>query len=162
MGNLFNPRTTIIEAFLIKKQGFDTRKVKLIHHNGFLLHHWSFSWTWGKHCRTCPNSSKQFEQFEFLRQLSNNPANIVIGLVRDKKATDKKVSEELDGRKNIHIVQGDMTDYASLKNAADYTADVTGGALDYLIANAGLISRWSGLHPIGVLYVVICSAINVC
>lgn len=85
--------------------------------------------------------------------MSKDPANIVFGLVRDKTATDKKVSEELQGRKNIHIIEGDMTDYASLKKAADYTAEVTDGALDYLIANAALLSRWSAFHPIGVLYV---------
>lgn len=53
-------------------------------------------------------------QFEFLRQLSENPDNVVVGLVRDKAGTDKKVLEELN-RPNIHIVQADLIDYDSLK-----------------------------------------------
>jgi len=89
--------------------------------------------------------------FEFLRQVSNDPTNTVVGLVRNKAATSAKVSEELPNRKNIHLVQGDMTDYASLKKAVDFTAEVTGGALDYVIANAGFISKWSAYDPLGVL-----------
>lgn len=97
------------------------------------------------------NHSDVSEQFEYLRQLSQNPANTVIGFVRDKTATEKKISDEFPGRKNIHIVQGDMKDYASLKRAVEYTAKVTGGALDYVIANAGLISDWSAYRSIGSL-----------
>lgn len=54
-------------------------------------------------------------QFEFMRQLSSDSNNIVIGLVRDKAATVKAVAEELDGRPNIHIIQADITDYEALK-----------------------------------------------
>jgi len=86
-----------------------------------------------------------------LRQVSNDPANTVVGFVRDKAATEKNVSDELPNRKNIHLVQGDMTDYASLKKAVNFTAEVTGGALDYVIANAAFISTWSGYDPLGVL-----------
>jgi len=68
----------------------------------------------------------------------------VIGLVRDKRTTEKSVAQELPGRKNIHLVQADVVDHEALKNAADETASITGGSLDYLIANAGLISEWSG------------------
>lgn len=53
-------------------------------------------------------------QFEFLRQLSANPANTVVGLVRDPKSVEPKVESEL-GRSNIHIVKGDLDDYESLK-----------------------------------------------
>jgi hypothetical protein len=117
-------------------------------------------------------SSEIFKQFEFLRQISSNPENTVVGLVRDKAATDKKIASELDNRQNIHIVQGDMTDYASLKvlgiigtsylcrigwqydqKAVEDTAEITGGALDYVIANAAWQSTWSAYDPIGVLYV---------
>jgi NAD(P)-dependent dehydrogenase (short-subunit alcohol dehydrogenase family) len=64
-----------------------------------------------------------------------------------------KVLAELQNRQNIHIVQGDLTDYASLKKAVNETASITGGALDYVIANAADLSVESGWHPIGVLYV---------
>ncbi|ORY60238.1 uncharacterized protein BCR38DRAFT_497893 [Pseudomassariella vexata] len=89
--------------------------------------------------------------FEFLRQLSEDPANTVVGLVRDKATTEKKASVELHDRDNIHLLQGDITDYAFLKKAVDATAAITGGALDYVIANAAFISTWSAFDPIGVL-----------
>lgn len=49
-------------------------------------------------------------------------------------------------------MQGDLEDYASLKKAVDETAAITGGALDYVIANAGWISTWSAYLPLGKLY----------
>jgi hypothetical protein len=39
----------------------------------------------------------------------------VIGLVRDKARAEKKVSELLGGRSNIHILQADLTDYSALQ-----------------------------------------------
>ncbi|KAF3060056.1 hypothetical protein GL218_04821 [Daldinia childiae] len=77
--------------------------------------------------------------FEFLRQLSEDPAAIVIGLVRDKEGTEKKVSSQI-GRPNVHILHGDLDDYKSLKKAAEDTAKITGGAVDYLIANGAFLS----------------------
>ncbi|RYC64346.1 hypothetical protein CHU98_g1874 [Xylaria longipes] len=89
--------------------------------------------------------------FEFLRQISSNKNNTVVGLVRDKTATEKKVSEELPGRSNIHILHGDLNDYESLKKAAADTAVITGGRLDYLVANAGYMAHWDAFYPIGTL-----------
>ncbi|KAI1207831.1 NAD(P)-binding protein [Annulohypoxylon truncatum] len=88
--------------------------------------------------------------FEFIRQLSADPKAIVIGLARDKMATEKKVSAEI-GRSNIHILQGDLIDYESLKKAAEDTSTITGGSLDYLIANAAVLSpfaAYSGLSDL--------------
>lgn len=85
--------------------------------------------------------------------MSNDSANTVVGLVRDKAIVEKKVSEELQNRQNVHLVQGDMTDYGSLKKAVDETAGITGGALDYVIANAAFMSAWSAWDPVSVLYV---------
>jgi len=63
-----------------------------------------------RHSRTkCPS------QFEFLRQLSSDPNNTVIGLVRNIPATEKSIVQELSGRKNLHLVQADVTDYEALK-----------------------------------------------
>jgi len=81
--------------------------------------------------------------FEFLRQLSSNPKNTLIGLVRDKETTEKSIESEFPGRKNIHIIQADVVDYYSLKKAADETSAITGGSLDYLINNAAYISKFS-------------------
>jgi hypothetical protein len=49
-----------------------------------------------------------------MRQLSENPANTVFGLVRDKEGTEKKVDAEIK-RKNIHILQADVTDYDAMQ-----------------------------------------------
>lgn len=56
-------------------------------------------------------------QYEFLRQYSSDPNNTVIGLVRNKPVTDKKVSEDpdLNHRSNIHILEADITDYKALQ-----------------------------------------------
>ncbi|RJE22141.1 Short chain dehydrogenase [Aspergillus sclerotialis] len=101
--------------------------------------------------------------------LSADSNNTVIGLVRDKPATEKKVKDELHARSNIYILQADITSYSALQarhnqtpgsysstnapkqNAVAETAKITGGTLDYLIANAGLISHFDAYDPIGVL-----------
>ncbi|KAI1412747.1 NAD(P)-binding protein [Hypoxylon sp. FL1857] len=85
--------------------------------------------------------------FEFLRQLSADPAAVVIGIARDKAATEKKVAAEI-GRSNIHILHGDLTDYESLKKAADDTSKITGGSLDYLIANGAFLSKYSAFKSL--------------
>jgi hypothetical protein len=54
-------------------------------------------------------------QWGFLEELSSNNANTVIGLVRDKSATDKRVSQELGGRSNITILEADLTNHDSIK-----------------------------------------------
>ncbi|KAL7787154.1 hypothetical protein V8C37DRAFT_405014 [Trichoderma ceciliae] len=89
--------------------------------------------------------------FEFMRQLSSDSNNIVVGLVRDKASTEKAVAEELAGRSNIHVVQSDIADYEALKNAVAKTAEITGGSLDYLVANAAYISKFDAYDPIGAL-----------
>ncbi|KAI0441039.1 NAD(P)-binding protein [Xylaria telfairii] len=88
--------------------------------------------------------------FEFVRQLSEDPKNVVVGLVRDKATTDKKILSELN-RPNIHVVQADLTDYDSLKKSVDVVAPIVNGSLDYVIANAAYISHFSAYDPIGVL-----------
>ncbi|KAI0159546.1 hypothetical protein GGR57DRAFT_457790 [Xylariaceae sp. FL1272] len=86
--------------------------------------------------------------FGCLRHISEDPSNIVIGIVRDKAATDKKVAEEIGGRPNIHIVEAQITDYESLKNTVEQVSKITGGSLDYIIGNAGAAAK---NLPIGVL-----------
>ncbi|KAI1076009.1 NAD(P)-binding protein [Whalleya microplaca] len=88
--------------------------------------------------------------FEFLRQLSEDPANTIIGLVRNKTAVEERVIAELN-RPNIHILYGDLANYESLKKAAEDTATLTGGSLDYLIANGAFISYYSGFQTFGEL-----------
>lgn len=54
--------------------------------------------------------------------MSDKSDNIVIGLVRNKQATVEKIERELSARKNVHIIQADINDYAALKvNASALT-----------------------------------------
>ncbi|CAO2647874.1 Nn.00g087960.m01.CDS01 [Neocucurbitaria sp. VM-36] len=87
----------------------------------------------------------------FLENISSDPANTVIGLVRNKAGTESKVAAL--NRSNIHLIQGDLNDYESLKSAVETTTKITGGGLDYLIANAGVASDSpsSNLAPLGEL-----------
>ncbi|KAM0511803.1 hypothetical protein ACHAPE_009479 [Trichoderma viride] len=86
--------------------------------------------------------------FEFLKQLSSNPSNIVIGLVRDKSATDEKIKTELSKSSNVHILEADITDYDALQKSALDIAKIT-PKLDYIIANAAFVSTWSAYDAIG-------------
>jgi NAD(P)-dependent dehydrogenase (short-subunit alcohol dehydrogenase family) len=79
---------------------------------------------------------------------------LIVGLVRDKAGTEKKIAAELGDRSNIHILHGDLTDYASLKQAAADTAEIVGErGIDYLVANAAFQSHFDAYGPIGALYV---------
>ncbi|KAI1815680.1 NAD(P)-binding protein [Poronia punctata] len=94
--------------------------------------------------------------FTFIDILSQDPKNTVIGLVRDVASTVQKISAELPGRegnKNLHIVQGDLVDYESLKRSVDVVSSILGndGGLDYIIANGAIISKWSQYNGIGEL-----------
>jgi len=73
---------------------------------------------------------------EFVRQLSEQTENLVFALVRSEK-TATRISEL--GRSNVRILEADVTNYEALKVAADEVSKVTGGKLDMLINNAGLI-----------------------
>ncbi|KAM5343335.1 hypothetical protein ACJ41O_014301 [Fusarium nematophilum] len=90
--------------------------------------------------------------FEFVRQLSDDPKNTVIGLVRNKKAADEKITQELPGRDNLHIIQADINDYEALKASVEETSKLTGGGLDVIIANAVYAAPSSAYYPMGVLY----------
>lgn len=79
--------------------------------------------------------------YAFLQHLSRDSSNVVIGLVRNKAATDEKVQK--DGLKNVHIIQADVVDIPALKKAAEETTQLTGGSLDVLINNAAFISDTS-------------------
>lgn len=95
-------------------------------------------------------------KFEAIRQISDEAGNLVIGLVRDKAATQEKVAAELGDRPNVHILHGDLTSYDSLKQAAADTADIVGErGVDYLIANGAYFPLFDAYDPIGVLCVTL-------
>ncbi|EAT82256.1 hypothetical protein SNOG_09921 [Parastagonospora nodorum SN15] len=92
--------------------------------------------------------------FEFVKQFSEDSNNLIVGLVRDKATTEKKVAAELGDRSNVHILHADLTNYASLKQAAADTAEIVGErGIDYLVANGGIVPYLDGFGPIGALYV---------
>ena len=73
-------------------------------------------------------------------------------MVRDKPATEKKIEAELGNRPNVHILHGDLTKYATLKQAAADTAEIVGErGVDYLVANGGLVPYLDAYGPIGAL-----------
>ncbi|KAH8647957.1 hypothetical protein BX600DRAFT_531073 [Xylariales sp. PMI_506] len=74
--------------------------------------------------------------FEFLRQLSDDPANTVIGLARNKEATENKIITELGQLANVSVAE---------------VSTITSGSLDVVIANAAARSSLRALDPIGVL-----------
>lgn len=76
--------------------------------------------------------------FAFLELLSKDPSNIVIGLVRNP--VPLKTILQKAGLSNVHVVAGDVGDLASLQAAAKTVSSITGGGLDILINNAGLVS----------------------
>ncbi|KAL6238511.1 hypothetical protein BDW75DRAFT_227941 [Aspergillus navahoensis] len=87
----------------------------------------------------------------FLSNLSSNPSNTVIALVRNKAGTEKRIAQELAGRTNIHVIQADLNDYSTLETAAAETSKVTGGSLDYLIANAAFLTTYDQFDSFGTL-----------
>ncbi|KAJ4329301.1 hypothetical protein N0V84_000196 [Fusarium piperis] len=89
--------------------------------------------------------------FAFLKELSADRENLVVGLVRNKSSTERKIAEEIGSPDNVHIVEADMTDYDALKGSVQEVSKLTSGALDYIIANAGLIPSWSAWDTVDVL-----------
>ena len=85
-----------------------------------------------------------------VKQISEESKNLVVGLVRGKAATEKKVAAELGDRSNVHILHADLTSYASLKQAAANTAKIVGErGIDYLVANGAFLSYFDAFDPIG-------------
>lgn len=76
-------------------------------------------------------------QYAFVKQLASDPANTVVGIVRDIAETEQKLKK--DGIRNVKVYKADITDLPTLKAAA---ADVqaTVGGIGYLIANAAFVS----------------------
>ncbi|KAK8097755.1 uncharacterized protein PG998_013241 [Apiospora kogelbergensis] len=85
--------------------------------------------------------------YAFIKVLASDPANKVIGLARDKKATEDRLKE--DGFRNVHILTADVTDEVGLRQAAAESSRLLEGkGLDVLINNAGYVSDMSQLKPL--------------
>ncbi|KAI9658934.1 MAG: hypothetical protein M1821_001894 [Bathelium mastoideum] len=86
-------------------------------------------------------------RYAFIVHLASINGNTVIGLARDAKATQSRLAA--DGVNNVTVFQADVTDRAALKKAAEETAKLTDGRLDYLINNAAKVSGTSGFKTLG-------------
>ena len=87
-----------------------------------------------------------------VKQISEDPKNLVVGLVRDKAATENKMAAELGNRRNIFTLHADLTDYVSLKQAAADAAKIVGDrGIDYLVANGAFLSHFDAFDSIGAL-----------
>ncbi|KPM42974.1 hypothetical protein AK830_g3545 [Neonectria ditissima] len=85
--------------------------------------------------------------YAFLKVLALDPANTVVGLVRNVEAASRRLAA--DGVTNVHVFPGDITDEASLKLAAEETGRIVGcKGLDVLINNAAYISETSALKSL--------------
>lgn len=88
-------------------------------------------------------------QYAFVKQLTLDPANTVVGIVRDIAATEKKLAK--DGIKNVKVYKADITDLPALKAAAvDIQASI--GGIDYLIVNAAFVSGVTSLRNLSDLF----------
>ncbi|KAE8251809.1 hypothetical protein A4X13_0g3834 [Tilletia indica] len=73
--------------------------------------------------------------FELARQLSTS--NIVFAVVRTPASADKlKVLAQT--RPNLQVIQGDITDVASIKKSVEAVSVKSNGKIDILINNAGI------------------------
>lgn len=91
-------------------------------------------------------------QYELLKQISRDPQNLVVGLVRDVAATKLKLASEQFTEPNIYLLHGDLTSYASLKAAAGATVDIVGKrGVDYLVGNGAYASQFDAYNGIGEL-----------
>jgi len=75
-------------------------------------------------------------QYEWLKQLSQDPNNTVIGLVRNVDKVQAKL--EADNVKNVYLLQADMVDHQALNTTAIEAAKIT-PSIDYLIVNGALV-----------------------
>lgn len=79
--------------------------------------------------------------YAWLKLLASNPNNTVIGMVRNKEATEQRLAS--DWITNVHLVVADITNLGALQLAAQLVSRITGGSLDVLINNAALLSQTS-------------------
>lgn len=72
---------------------------------------------------------------EYVRQLSQNPANTVLAIVRNPD-TSKELKALAQNKGNVYILKANVADPLSILDAATQASGITGGTLDVLIHNA--------------------------
>ncbi|CAF9936945.1 MAG: hypothetical protein HETSPECPRED_010508 [Heterodermia speciosa] len=83
---------------------------------------------------------------EFVRQLSQDAHNTVVGLARSPKEATSRYGENLPA--NVTFIEADIVDHQSLKSAATKVESIVGGKLDYLINNGAFISQLSAFKSL--------------
>ncbi|KAH8801731.1 hypothetical protein F5884DRAFT_807690 [Xylogone sp. PMI_703] len=73
--------------------------------------------------------------FEYVNQLSADSQNTVFALIRSQK-TAGPLNQLASSRKNIHVIETDISNTGILKTTAQKVGEITGGKLDVLIYNA--------------------------
>lgn len=68
-----------------------------------------------------------------MRNLSGDPNNTVVGLVRNLASTKARLMG--DNLSQVHLLEADMTDHIALGVAATDLSNITNGSLDVLIIN---------------------------
>lgn len=76
-------------------------------------------------------------QYQYLKTLSRDPSNTVVGVVRTPEPTKAKVAD--DNLSNVHIIHGDLTDSASLFAAAKEVSTIANGTVDFLVVNGAYL-----------------------
>ncbi|KAI0656631.1 NAD-P-binding protein [Cubamyces menziesii] len=77
---------------------------------------------------------------EYVRQLAGRADTVVFAVVRSKQRS-RHLDAAISGLNNVHVVEADVVDFASLQRAAQEVGAITGGKLDYLIHNAARSER---------------------
>ncbi|KAI0675786.1 NAD-P-binding protein [Trametes maxima] len=72
---------------------------------------------------------------EYIRQLAARENVVVFAVVRSKQSSPLLTALVAD-LNNVHIIEGDVTEYDTIKHAAEEISSISGGKLDYLIHNA--------------------------
>ncbi|KAH9926552.1 NAD-P-binding protein, partial [Epithele typhae] len=76
---------------------------------------------------------------EYVRQLVRTRENTLVFASSAMQAA-QPTKQGHRGLNNVHVVEGDVTKYATLESCATKVAEVTGGGLDVLIHNAARMS----------------------
>lgn len=83
-------------------------------------------------------------QLALVKVLAADPANIVLGLARDRNAAEGRLAKE--NIFGVHILAADITDGHALTSTADEAKAILGDAgLDVLINNAAYVSQLTAL-----------------
>lgn len=78
---------------------------------------------------------------EFTRQLSQDPANVVIATARNPETAENLLELKPNAKAELHIVKLDVASEESIRSGTEEAKRILGDrGLDYLLNNAGVVS----------------------